>query len=106
MRLKYSATMTNDWKPVIEQFRQELGEEFFSIKDLCDCFLMNDPFSSYWAKKPTDTVVKYLRDWIELTQADIQFREKWDAMPNMQNILEYDRKEIMKLKELISRLSN
>jgi len=99
--------MTHDWKPIIKQFRHELDEEerFFSIKDLCDSFLTNDAFSPYWKNKSTTVVVKYIRDCIERTQADIQFRENWIDMPNMQNILEYDRKEIMKLEELISRLS-
>ena len=98
--------MTDDWKPIIKQFRQELEEEgFFSVKDLCDGFLTNDAFSPYWKNKPTTVIVEYFRDCIERTQADIQFREKWIDMPNMQNILECDRKEIMKLEDLVNRLS-
>ena len=99
--------MTHDWHSIIKQFRQELDEEegFFSIKDLCDNFLTNDAFSPYWKNKSTTVVVKYLRDCIERTQADMQFREKWIDMPNMPNLMEYDKKEVAKLKKLINRLS-
>lgn len=99
--------MQNDWKKIVTEYRKELDstDGVFSVKDLCDGLLINDATSSFWATKTTPDVLRWLHDVISHTKADIRFREGWKDVPNMQNIIDYDYREIEKLEELVSRLS-
>lgn len=98
--------MQLDWKTTVAAYKKELDAEpgFFSIKDLCDGLIVNEETSSYWEQKTTSDVLRWLHDVIDHIQSDIRFRESWNDMPTMQNILEYDHQEIEKIQELIARL--
>ena len=95
----------NKWKDTIKQFYDILnqGEGLHSVKDLCRSFL-EEPHASFWEGKEIDEVVKYIEDWLDVSQCKLEFHSRWIKKPNMNNIVNYDEQEINKVKELISLL--
>ncbi len=47
----------------------------------------------------------YLRDYLSVSRSHLNFHRKWEKIPNMPNIADYDEREIAKVDELIQLLS-
>jgi len=94
-----------NWINIIENFLEEIEKEdnLFSVKDLCKSFL-EGPYAKFWSDKDVDQGILYLEDWITVSEAKFNFHHKWQQIPNIKNITDYDRKEIDKTKKLIKLL--
>lgn len=47
----------------------------------------------------------YLRDYLAVSECHRDFHLKWEKIPNMRNIADYDQKEIDNVRQLIQFLS-
>ncbi len=91
--------MTTTWQESVKNFRDSIGEGYFSVKSLCE-FILEEDWNSL------DEMKDYLKDYSELTQQQLTFHSKWARLQhgNLSNIADYDRKEIAKVAELLDRL--
>jgi hypothetical protein len=86
--------MANSFVERIKEFRSELPKDYyFSVKDLID-FIIREKLSDQEASS-------YIKDWQELTRADLKFHEKWIKLTNMKNIAAYEKEEIAMLDKLL-----
>ncbi len=90
-----------DWRTALTEFRAHLEQEegLYSVKDLCDGLL------HHFGLETHEEVVAYLRGYLAVSQSHRDFHRKWEKIPNMHNIADYDEKEIAKVQELIQLLS-
>lgn len=97
----------NKWEDTIRQFYSTLNqnEGFHSVRYLCRSFL-EEPHASFWKGKETKEVVRYIEDWLNVPLCRLEFHSKWIEMFNMDNIINYEKLEVDKVKELLSLLKH
>ena len=90
-----------DWHAVVKEFLERIqGQEgLYSVKDLCNGLLQEFHLETH------EEVMSYLRDYLSVSQSHLNFHRKWEKIPNMRNVADYDEKEIAKVEELIQQLS-
>lgn len=93
------------WEDKIKQFYADLNQKsgFHSVKDLCRGIL-EAPRASFWEDKEESKVVEWIKDWLEVSECRLKFHNKWIEIHNMPNIVNYEKQEIDKIKELLNLL--
>lgn len=94
--------MANAWSIIVQKFCEELPNEHdFHAKDICKRIVHPaDPEPMQWEN--TEQLVEYLYDYLASVRVRMMFHMAWNFIPNMQNIIIFERREARLVRQLIS----